>query len=146
MKTAAILFRSPREFPLSVGSTLKRKFQIFSQTFTPLSRTHDEIPEHEQEYVLRMEPRKESVVISIRWPCLVRRLAARELSGEPKNRPFPDEEEVRRRGSGSPDDLGSHSHVHGRHSSQLFFVVFDTCLVLDLLLLPNLPTGARRQH
>ena len=37
MKTTAILLRSPRVFPLSVWATFKRKIQIFTHKFTPLS-------------------------------------------------------------------------------------------------------------
>ena len=37
MKTAAILLRSPRAFPLSVWATFKRQIQMFTHKFTPLS-------------------------------------------------------------------------------------------------------------
>ena len=40
MKTSSILFRSPREFPLSVRATFEHQFQIFTQQFTLLSTSH----------------------------------------------------------------------------------------------------------
>ena len=37
VKTAAILFRSPRAFPISVWANLRRDLRIFTHKFTPLS-------------------------------------------------------------------------------------------------------------